>query len=129
MNSSWKNILGLSPDERTIQIQELAAHRAYYALAFAMLIYGFYDVIARGQLLVLFNLIAVGLSFAYLRWQRSHITNGAALNERTRTLLYHQYRIVNVGLFLLCTLFTYLSGGPVDVPHFIAGVRHSGYPF
>ncbi len=98
-------------DERTIQIREMADRRAYIVLALAMLFYGLFELIARGQLLELFNLGAVALSSAYLLWQRNGATDYGALDERSQAAYYRQFRVANIGLFLVCILFTFLSGG------------------
>ncbi len=111
MKLNLGEVLGLNPDERTNRMQDLAGRRAYFVLAFAMLFYGLYELIALGHLVVLFSLGAVAVSCAYLLWQRNRNTNDGALDERSRSIYHHQFRFANSGLFLICAISTFLWGG------------------
>lgn len=111
MKLDSRDTLGVLPDERTVRIQDIAGRRSYYVLAVAMLLYGLFDLITRGELLALINMTAVAVSFGYIVWQRKRFASNGVLDERSETFYNHQFRFLNVGLFLACILFTAFAGG------------------
>lgn len=55
------------------------------------------------------------MTFFYLLWQRYRLGNGGPLDERTRLTFNHQFRYMNVVLYLVCLLYPAFGGSIVWV--------------
>jgi len=107
---NWSELLGLNPDERMVEIQDVAARRAYIVFIIQMILLGGYLYSQDGRAISMLGPAAVLLSIIYLLWQRYRLERGGPLDERTRLTFNHQFRYMNVVLYLVCLLLVYIEG-------------------
>ena len=102
---NWSELFGLDTDQRMMEVQDIAARRAYVVLVIQMVLLGSYLFFGRGQTGAAFSFMAVVLSVLYLLWQRFRLGSGGPLDERTQLTFNHQFRYMNVALYLVCLVF------------------------
>jgi len=107
---NWSEWLGLNPDERMVEIQDIAARQAYIVFSLQMILLGGYLYSQNSQAISMLAPVAVLLSIIYLLWQRYRLGRGGPLDERARLTFNHQFRYMNVALYLVCFLLAYVEG-------------------
>jgi hypothetical protein len=112
---NWSELLGLNPDERMVEIQDIAARRAYIVFMIQMILLGGYLYSQDGQVIAILAPVAVLLSIIYLLWQHHRLGSGGPLDERARLTFNHQFRYMNVALSLVCLLIAYIQGSALWV--------------
>lgn len=108
---NWSEQLGLNPDERMVEVQDIAAKRAYVVLVIQMVLLGSYLFFGRGQTSAIFSLFVVALSGLYLLWRRSRLGNGGQLDERAQLTFNHHFRYMTIPLYLVCLVYPIFGGG------------------